>query len=102
MLEGEDMDDDKNATVQLIDDAINNTELEEIYFNGFQITMGNGDLMIFLNRNGKVVKKVNLSYTMAKTLSEKLGLLIANIEQKTENNIMTTDDINKKMGESDE
>lgn len=75
-------DDIKSTTEQLIDDAIDNSELEEIYFNGFQITMGNGDLMILLNRNGKVVKKVNLSYTMAKTLSEKLGLLIANIEQK--------------------
>ena len=77
--------------------AVNDDAVKDIYFNGFQAATGNGDILLILNRNNKAAYKVNLSFTMAKTLSEKLGFIIAEIERQAESRIMTTDDINEKM-----
>ncbi len=76
--------------------VLNNQEIDEIYFNGFQVAIGNGDVLVVLSKNGSAKYKLNMSFTMAKTLSEKLGLLIAEFERITENTIITTDEIDRK------
>ena len=70
-------------------------DIPHIYSNGFNIVLGTGDVNVVLKRVGETVATLNLSYTLAKTLSEKLGGLIKFLENKTGNTIMTTDDLEK-------
>ncbi len=70
-------------------------DIPHIYSNGFTIVLGTGDVNIILKRMGENVATLNLSYTLAKTLSEKLGGTIKFLENKTGNAIMTTDDVEK-------
>lgn len=68
-------------------------DLQRIYFNGFINVLGNGDITVYLKQNNQPVAQLNMSYTVAKTLSRKLGELVAVLEERTGNEIMTTDDI---------
>jgi len=69
-----------------------------IYFNAFIVFLGQADVGIVLQANGKETCVLNMSYTTAKTLVEQLGNTIRNFEEKTGNPIMTSDFITKKMG----
>ena len=71
--------------------------IPHIYSNGFSIILGTGDVIILLKEVGINVATLNLSYTVAKTLSEKLGGVIKILENKTGNTIMTTEDIEKSI-----
>ena len=82
--------DDFNAQMA---QAINDDTLPEIHFNGFIITIAQGDVLILLKRHGKNITKLNASYTVAKTLAVKLAGLITNLEQRTGNTVMTNDEI---------
>lgn len=64
-----------------------------IYFNGFTIGIGNGDIVFALERNGKPVAALNASYTVAKTLAQKLGRIMAQLEEASGNRIMSTDEV---------
>jgi hypothetical protein len=74
-------------------------EVPKMYANGFQIVMSNSDVSILLIQNNVPVAVVNVSYTIAKTLSEKVGELIGKLEARSKQPIMTTDDINKYLQE---
>jgi hypothetical protein len=76
-----------------VEKAINNPEIPNLYANGFITATGNGDALVVLQQNGKSIATLNLSYTMAKTLTLKLGHLVKDLENKTGNTIMTTSDI---------
>jgi len=80
--------------------ALNNKEIPNINFNGFVNQIGPGDILIILERNQQPVAVINTSFTVAKTLAQKLGGLIANLEDATGNTIMTTDDIDRKLSEA--
>jgi len=75
------------------------SEVEKIYFNGFALSIGTGDVIMVLERNQETVAVLNASYTVAKTLSIKLNGIIKKLEGATENTIMTTDHINNSMKE---
>ena len=72
-------------------------DIPHIYSNGFNVILGPGDVIIILKRMGNNVATLNLSYTLAKTMSEKLGSVIKHLENKTGNIIMTTDNIEKSL-----
>ncbi|MCK7581735.1 MAG: hypothetical protein MZV65_43025 [Chromatiales bacterium] len=59
-------------------------------FNGFAVAIGNGDVVISLQLNGKPSMLLNSSYTVAKTLGESLLSVISDLEEKTGSKIMTT------------
>ena len=80
-----------------IEEIINNPELEFIYANGFTFFVGNSDVGIILKTNNKPTKVLNLSYTLAKTLYTKLQTMITELEDSTDNQIMTTDVIAEKF-----
>ncbi len=95
------MDNTEKDLQERIQKALDNKEIPNIHFNGFVTSLGTGDVLIVLERNGRPIALLNTSYTTAKSLVEKLGGLITVLEQKTGNTIMTIDEITAKMGEKD-
>jgi len=65
----------------------------QIYANGFVTMMGSGDVAIVLEKVGQPQAIINMSFTCAKTLSVKIGQLIASLEERSKRDIMITDDI---------
>lgn len=76
---------------------------QAVYFNGFSMAIGTGDVLIALQLNGKPNLVLNTSYTMAKTLAESLIDGIKDLEGKTNTTIMTVRDVttavNKKVSD---
>jgi ABC-type phosphate/phosphonate transport system substrate-binding protein len=81
----------------LINHALNDPDVEFIYANGFTFFAGNSDVGIILQTNNKPHKVLNISYTLAKTLYTKLQTMITDLEESTDNEIMTTDVIADKF-----
>jgi hypothetical protein len=69
----------------------------QIYFNGFVSTMSSGDVLTVLERNGKPVVVLNMSYTVAKTLALSLGQLISQFEFGVERTMLTTHDVENAL-----
>ena len=87
------MPEDKKESNKQIQEAIETEDIDKLYFNGFAISIGQGDVLIALHLNGKPIKILNTSFTVAKTLVKKLNGVIEILEEKTEHEIMTTEDI---------
>lgn len=75
-------------------------KIPEVYFNGFAIAIGAGDIVMTLTRGPHKVLQLNCSYTVAKTLREHLASLIDVLEKQTGNRIMTTDEVNAALSEA--
>lgn len=82
-----------------VDKALSDTTLPAVYFNGFALNLGTGDIALVLERNGQPAAVLNTSYTVAKTLAEKLNGLVSVLESKTGNTIMSTEDVTKSLSE---
>ena len=85
-----------------IEKALSDGELQNIYFNGFALNLATGDIALVLERNGQPVAVLNTSYTVAKTLAQKLNGLVSILESKTGNTIMSTDDIKESLRDDEE
>ena len=85
-----------NITVELLQKAVE-SDVPRIYANGFGIGVGNADVVVVLQLNGVPVSVLNLSYTLAKTLAQKLGTVISEFEQNAAQNLLTTDRIDELM-----
>jgi hypothetical protein len=68
-------------------------DVPQIYFNAFVSTMSSGDVLTILERNGKPVVVLNMSYTVAKTLAISLGQIISQFESAVERNMLTTHEV---------
>lgn len=82
-----------------VKNALSSGQVPSLYANGFIIFIGNADVGLILQTNGKEVCIVNMSYTTAKSIVEKLGTTVRDFEEKTGNTIMTIDFIQQKMKE---
>ncbi len=82
---------------EIFTQALHDTSIPEIHFNGVVNGIGAGDIVILLLRHGRPVAKLSASYTVAKTLAQVLSETIVNLEQRTGNTIMTTHDIDKAL-----
>ena len=67
--------------------------LEQVYFNGFSISVGNSDVIMTLMRNGNPILVLNASYTVSKSFAQKMGQLVNYLESAIESKIFTTDDV---------
>lgn len=74
------------------------SDIPETYINGFQIAAGQADIILILQRNGKNVETINLSFTIAKTLAQGLSEVVQKFETETGMNIKTTKDIAEHLG----
>jgi len=72
-------------------------DIPHLYCNGFVTVLTGSDTLLVLKTNENSIATINMSYTIAKTLSIKLGGLIKSFENTTGNKIMTTDDIAKHL-----
>ncbi len=68
-----------------------------LYFNGFQIAIGMGDVIVTLMRNGAPVTTLNASYTVAKSFGESVTTAIKKLEEGTNHQIMTVETVIKGM-----
>lgn len=85
---------------ELIRQVIASKEIPKLYINGFVNFYGAADVGIILKTNDVPTVMLNMSYTVAKTLAEKLNKLVVNFEEQTGNIIMTTDYIEGKISGS--
>ena len=86
--------DQLNSTVTSI---LRSGDISHLYANGFITALGNGDVVLILQRNAAPVAVINLSYTVAKTLVQKLGQIIEDFEKNAEHKIMTTEVVDKAL-----
>ena len=77
-------------------------DVPKIYFNGFVNSFSAGDVMCVLEKNNQPVGVLNMSYTVAKTLSASLAELIGTLETVSEQPIMTTHEIGRVLSGSSE
>ena len=95
--------DDLNAQADAHFVAALAPDVPAIYFNGFATRLSNGDIAVALERNGKAAGMLNMSYTVAKTLSISLSQAIAQLEELSGRDMLTTTEIEnmvqKKMGQ---
>ena len=77
--------------------AMLSEDIPKLYINGFITFFSQADMGLVLEQNDKPTAIINMSYTLAKTLVEKLGNTIRDFEDKTGNIIMTTEYIAHKM-----
>ena len=90
--------DSRQGTAEAIERAVTSDDVQKLYANGFALGMGNSDVMIVFNRfGGKPVAIVNLSYTLAKTLAQRMGTLVAEFEQTIGQDILTTDRVDEAV-----
>lgn len=71
--------------------------LPSLYTNGFIISLNNSDINITLLLDGQPVTRINLSYTIAKTLEAKLGEVIDKLQSATGQKIMTTEEVDAAL-----
>ena len=69
-----------------------NQAIPAMYFNGFQLGLSNADVSLLAMLDNQPVIKLNISYTVAKTLMVKLQEVMGQLESSTGREIMTTDD----------
>lgn len=74
--------------------------IPQLYCNGFTNVMSSGDVLTVFDRNGLSVATLNMSFTMAKSLSIALGQIVAKLEQMSGREILTTSDIERISKES--
>ena len=77
--------------------ALEADTVPKIYVNGFINAYNVADVILVFQQNNKNVAVINMSYTTAKTLAEKLGGLIKGFEITTEHEIMSIDTVKAKI-----
>lgn len=76
-----------------IDQAVLDPDVPNIYANGFSCALGLGDVAVLLKNGPRSIGVLNMSYTTAKTMAEKLLGLVSFLEEKSGNRVMTTEEI---------
>lgn len=85
------------SPVQVAVEAAIASDTPTFYANGFTLGMTNADAFLVLQRFGRPVAVVAVSYTLAKTLAQKLQALVTDWEDKTQQTLQTTDTIDAKF-----
>jgi hypothetical protein len=89
--------DQKDQLNSVVTNIIRSGDIPHLYANGFITALGNGDVVLLLQRNATPVAVINLSYTVAKTLAQKLGRIIESFEENADHTIMTTEVVDKAL-----
>jgi len=79
-------------------DMLKSGDIANIYFNEFAIGVSKNDIFILVRRNGKEEAILNASHITAKTLAISLSEAIADFENKTNQTIMISEEVEKMLG----
>ncbi len=82
------------------DAVLLDASVPKIYANGFSLGLTNADTQMVLMLFGRPIAVLSFSYTLAKTLSQKLATLVTEWEKKTGHPLQTTDTIDAAFGKS--
>jgi hypothetical protein len=93
------MDSEKHNQEQSMIEIIKSGELNSIYFNEFAIGVSKSHTLISLRRNGKAEAVLNAYHITAKSLVSSLDKALKEFEEKTNEKIPTSDEIEKLMEE---
>ncbi len=77
--------------------ALKSSDIDNIYFNEFALGVSKNDLFILLRCNGKEESILNLSHITAKSLALSLTGAISRFEEKTNQTIMISDEVEKML-----
>lgn len=93
----------KGGAEGVLFEALSRDDVPKIYANGFSMGLTNSDIVVVFQRFGpNPVAVLNLSYTLAKTLAQRLGRLVSEFEsQVAHQDILTTDRIDEAMKRSE-
>jgi len=75
--------------------------LQNIYFNGFGLTLASSDVSLMIALDGQPLAKLSMSFTTAKTLSAYLTSVIERLERVTKHTIMKTDEVEAGLKKAD-
>ncbi|QTA80673.1 Uncharacterized protein dnl_29840 [Desulfonema limicola] len=84
-----------------ISKTLKSNDIENIYFNEFALGVSKNDVFMLLRRNGREEIILNASHITAKTFAIALNEAISNFEEETNQKIVVSEDIEKKIGASD-
>ncbi len=76
-----------------IDQAVLDPDIPNIYANGFSCALGLGDVAVLLKNGPRPIGVLNMSFTTAKTLAEKLLGLVSFLEEKSGNRVLNTEEV---------
>lgn len=68
-------------------------EIPLLYFNGFVLQYGSADFTLKVKVDGQDMAVLKMSYTVGKSLAEKLGKLVGDFERITDHNVMTSTEV---------
>lgn len=91
------MEEKNQHAMERIKRGMESTTAPHLYLNSFTICLGLGDIVLVLEKNNQVEATLNISFTLAKSLVEKLNGTIQQLELKTGNKIMSVDTIEKAL-----
>ncbi len=77
--------------------ALKSSEISGIYFNEFALGVSKNDMFILIRRNGKEEAVLNMSHITAKSLALSLTEALDDFEEKTNQKILVSDDIEKAL-----
>jgi len=99
LMEGK-MDKKKNKSNDDLVKVLRSGDINSVYFNEFAIGVSKNDIFILLRRNGKEEAILNASHITVKSLAIALNEAIANFEEKTNQKIMVSEDIEQLIDDN--
>ena len=89
----------EQETLNDLEAVLTSQDIPQLYVNGFTTVISNTDICTVLERNGSPVAVLNISYTTAKSLAQKLSQLIADFETIAQHPLMTIEDVNSTLAQ---
>ena len=86
-----------HESLNLLKIARSDPSIPKIYANGFAVGLTNADVTIVLQLSGQPVALLNISFTLAKTLAQKVGGVVSAFEEAIQQNLVTTDEVSKAL-----
>ena len=84
-------------SIDILKIATSNPSIPKIYANGFTVGLTNADVAVVLQLSGQPVAILNISFTLAKTLAQKVGGVVSALEEAINQNLVTTDEMSEAL-----
>lgn len=78
-----------------VHEAIGSPDVPKMYANGFTIGLSNADSHVLFQLDGRPVVIMHMSYSLVKTLHQKLARMVSEFETKANRDILTTENVDE-------